>query len=528
MMNNIKRCVYWITTAALVMSLLISACPFLIAPAEAKDTGNGNIMVDVPWGRINKCGHQAVSGPCQAYCWAYCRIILDDAAHTYRDYWTGSQAVAPSAAGYSSQTTKMTSKQKLLETICNNVDLGRPVVVRVKGTGKAPFHFVVAIGYKANCDRSNLKESDILILDPASSSIKPRAGSKETYTYLNSRTLSTIAAGEYSNNSHIGNYVCWTTGSGGAAFSITSTVSGEWKVTIPAGYKLICYDSADATTSSKYYIEAKTGAYKLTCTQKASLSNGKIRYFFVSGDNKNLWFDYTSGMSVSGTYTVTFDARGGVVGEKERKVPSGSALESLPVPTRPGYTFLGWCNTNDASGLVVNAENYRVEQDCTLYALWKEDPAPATPGVSNDTNGHWGPWSEWGTKVYTASATRQVQNREVQTVAVHKEYRYGRYVDQTGTHNCWCGKYLESLSYVSGKAKLDYTKWSTTRYSASGSEWTCGQCGGKHKGVDHMDSRGRPIWVEYRVSGKPYYWEESRTIEAKYETQYRYRDWIVD
>ncbi len=145
MMNNIKRCVYWITTTALVMSLLISACPFLIASAEAKDNGNGNIMVDVPWGRINKCGHQAVSGPCQAYCWAYCRIILDDAAHTYRDYWTGSQAVAPSAAGYSSQTTKMTSKQKLLETICNNVDLGRPAVVRVKGTGKAPFHFVVAI-----------------------------------------------------------------------------------------------------------------------------------------------------------------------------------------------------------------------------------------------------------------------------------------------------------------------------------------------------------------------------------------------
>lgn len=596
-MNNIKRCAYWITTVALVMSLLISACPFLIPLAEAKDNNSGNIMVDVPWGRINKCGHQAVSGPCQAYCWAYCRIILDDAAHTYRDYWTGSQAVAPSAAGYSSQTTKMTSKQKLLETICNNVDLGRPVVVRVKGTGEAPFHFVVAIGYKANCDRSNLKESDILILDPASSSIKSRAGSTETYTYLNSCTLSTIAAGEYSNNSHIGNYVCWTTGSEGTAFSVTSTVSGKWKVTVPAGYKVLCYGTADSAVDCDYR-KPREKANTITCTQKATLSNGNVRYYYTTSDNRGLWFDFTSSMTVEnanksaytvtfnanggsvflpsmsvtngavynslpnptrdgytfvgwftkkegGTQitpntivnlkndqtlyahwtkniemcTITFDANGGEVGEKERKVPAGSALDSLPVPTRSGYTFVGWCNSNGASGLLVNAYNFKVKQDCTLYAWWKEN---------SQNSGHWGPWSEWGTKVYTASATRQVETKPVETVEAHKEYRYGRYIDQTGTHNCWCGKYLEGLSYISGKAKLDYTKWSTTRYSASGSEWTCGQCGGKHKGVDHVDSRGRPIWAEYRVSGKPYYWEESRTVEAQYETQYRYRDWIAD
>lgn len=388
-------------------------------------------------------------------------------------------------------------------------------------------------------------------------------------------------------------YSSSTTGSG-AASSVVSIDSGKWSVTIPANYKLVCYDSANATKSSTYYIAAKTETYKLTCTKKATLSDGKIRYLFVSGDNKNLWFDYTSRMSVSDTYTVTFnanggstlqsskvvtsgqiygnlptpsrngyifegwyteksggslitpitivnlkgnqtlyahwtknpekmctvtlDANGGTVSQKTMQVPAGSTLDPLPTPTRSGYTFVGWHNTSGSSGVPVNAGDYIVDQDVTLYAWWNKEPT-----------GHWGPWSSWTTKSYKESDMRQVETKEVQTAAAHKEYRYGRYVDQTGTHNCWCSKYLEGLSYISGKAKLDYSNWSTTRYSASGSTWTCGQCNGKHTGVDHVDGQGRSIWKEYRLPGnKPYYWEETRTVEAQYETQYRYRDWIVD
>lgn len=318
-------------------------------------------------------------------------------------------------------------------------------------------------------------------------------------------------------------YVSPNGGSGSTALAVTSKTSGKWVITIPTNYKLVCYDSADATTSSKYYIKAKAGAYKLTCTQKAVLSNGKVRYFFVSGDNQNLWFDLTSSMTEvkdesKSAYTVTFDANGGYVSMPSMKQPNGFCY-SLPIPTRDGYIFVGWFTKKEGGTQITVSTTVNLKGDQTLYAHWEEVKAQETK---------WGPWSSWGTKPYTASATRQVETREVQTAAAHTEYRYGRYIDQTGTHNCWCGKYLESLSYISGKATLDYTKWSTTRYSASGPEWTCGQCSGKHKGVDHVDSRGRPIWVEYRVSGKPYYWEESRTVEAQYETQYRYRDRIID
>lgn len=434
--------------------------------------------------------------------------------------------------------------------------------------------------------------------------------------------------------------------------SVTSTVSGKWIVTIPANYKVLCYDAADSMIDCDYR-KPRENTNTITCIQKATLSNGSTRYYYVTSDNRGLWFDFISTMTVkeeqniytvtfnanggnvpipsmrlaNGAYytlpnptrsgyafegwyteksggskitptttvnlkgnqtlyahwtkdpekmcTVTFDADGGTVGTKTMQVPVGGTLNTLPIPTRPGHIFLCWITANTGgSGPALTQDNYDwliFDKDTTLQALWKEvehthingdyfysDSHPhykyytcvtcgevytdgSTINISScatcnppkkeepQKTGHWGPWSSWTTKSYTASDTREVETKEVQTVAAHMEYRYGRYVDQTGTHNCWCSKYLEGLSYISGKAKLEYSNWSTTRYSANGSTWTCGQCNGKHTGVDHVDGQGRSIWKEYRLPGnKPYYWEEARTVGAQYETQYRYRDWIVD
>jgi len=136
----------------------------------------------------------------------------------------------------------------------------------------------------------------------------------------------------------------------------------------------------------------------------------------------------------------------------------------------------------------------------------------------------WGPWSDWSTTKVTASSTRQVETRKVQTAAAYTQYRYGRYVDSTGKHDCWCGKYLEGLGY--GKASLQYSSWSTARYGATGKGWTCGKCNASHIGVGHYGSDGRPWWAEYKLPNGSYYWEESRTVPAVYVTQYRYRDFI--
>lgn len=136
----------------------------------------------------------------------------------------------------------------------------------------------------------------------------------------------------------------------------------------------------------------------------------------------------------------------------------------------------------------------------------------------------WSNWSEWSTSPYRESSTRQVETRTVKTSDGTTEYRYGRYIDSTGGHICWCSKYLGSKGYTG--ITIQYSDWNTARYSASGKVWTCGSCNGSHTGVDHYDSSGRPCWNEYKLSGGSYFWEESRQTSATYETQYRYRDLI--
>ena len=162
--------------------------------------------------------------------------------------------------------------------------------------------------------------------------------------------------------------------------SVVSQNSGKWDVTIPANYKLLCYTNpADARNST--YIKAQPGAYVLPCTKSATLSNGKTRYFFVSGDKKSLWFDCDANlMSVINQeevsqkqYTVYFDPNGGVVSQTSKTVAAGSVVGSMPTPTREGYTFLGWSTNKNTSGLLLRTgDEMVVEKDTTLYAEWKE------------------------------------------------------------------------------------------------------------------------------------------------------------
>jgi uncharacterized repeat protein (TIGR02543 family) len=52
------------------------------------------------------------------------------------------------------------------------------------------------------------------------------------------------------------------------------------------------------------------------------------------------------------TKTVTFDANGGTITEKTRKVKYGEAIGTLPTPTKDGWLFVGWYDSDD-----VNYEN---------------------------------------------------------------------------------------------------------------------------------------------------------------------------
>lgn len=111
----------------------------------------------------------------------------------------------------------------------------------------------------------------------------------------------------------------------------------------------------------------------------------------------------------------------------------------------------------------------------------------------------------------TTGQTTPAQTTPAQTTT-RTEYRYGRYVyTDYRLHTCWCQTYMTKLF---GSATLQYSDWSTTRYSTTGTKWTCGNCRGNHIGIDHY-SRGIPQWQQYILPSGDYFWEETRTVTVQ-------------
>ncbi len=70
------------------------------------------------------------------------------------------------------------------------------------------------------------------------------------------------------------------------------------------------------------------------------------------------------------TYTITFDANGGVVSPETKDYNVITAIDELPVPTRAGYTFNGW---KDINGRTVTKIEVNTIGNIALTADWSAD-----------------------------------------------------------------------------------------------------------------------------------------------------------
>lgn len=88
---------------------------------------------------------------------------------------------------------------------------------------------------------------------------------------------------------------------------------------------------------------------------------------------------------VSKTYTVSYNANGGTGAPSSQLKTHGVILAlSSVVPTRAGYTFLGWSTSSTATSATYSAgDNFTINANTTLYAVWQKNPV--TPDVP-DTN----------------------------------------------------------------------------------------------------------------------------------------------
>ena len=80
--------------------------------------------------------------------------------------------------------------------------------------------------------------------------------------------------------------------------------------------------------------------------------------------------------------TITFDPNEGEVTPTTKQIANGSTIGELPIPSRPGYRFIGWY-TEISDGVLVTTESVFVD-DTTIYAIWEEK---TTNTIILDANG---------------------------------------------------------------------------------------------------------------------------------------------
>ena len=111
-------------------------------------------------------------------------------------------------------------------------------------------------------------------------------------------------------------------------------------------------------------------------------------------------------------YTVTLDRQGGVNGSSTKTVTYDSAMPSITVPTKTGYTFQGYYTGTNGGGTKyynsngTSARNYDIANSTTLYAYW-------TP------------------KIYTITLNKQSGSGGTSTI--YLKYNTGWYSNSAGT-----------------------------------------------------------------------------------------------
>ena len=108
-----------------------------------------------------------------------------------------------------------------------------------------------------------------------------------------------------------------------------------------------------------------TLGYKVLKSEEKSTRTGTLT-FTCGTITKTL--RVTQAGAESTKYTVRFEANGGTVNEKDRKVKEGEAVGTLPTPSKIGCDFAGWFTKKDG-GTKVTATT-KVAADVIYYAHW--------------------------------------------------------------------------------------------------------------------------------------------------------------
>ncbi len=112
-----------------------------------------------------------------------------------------------------------------------------------------------------------------------------------------------------------------------------------------------------------------------------------LKYIPVKVGIVNVAATYTANFKAN-TYTVTFNANGGVTPSPEnRDVTYDSTYGALATVTRDGYNFNGWFTAASGGTEITSATTVDITAEQMLYAQWEVEPYPINYILDGGTNG---------------------------------------------------------------------------------------------------------------------------------------------
>ena len=89
-------------------------------------------------------------------------------------------------------------------------------------------------------------------------------------------------------------------------------------------------------------------------------------------------------LSLTSSYTISFDANGGSVTPSSAKTSGNGMLASLPTPTRSGYTFNGWFTVSSGGTRISTSTVFSANG--TIYAQWTSSSSYIPPSNNSSSS----------------------------------------------------------------------------------------------------------------------------------------------